>query len=214
MAIATTRAVPRARARATRALPGKALFYVCITVFLLVTFAPIYWIILSAFTPITELFTQPLRYIPAHPSLINFRTVADLVPLGQQFFNSAFLATLSAALSVVVSLMAGYAFARIRFPGSSLFFLGMLLSGFLPTIATIIPLFQIFQSLSLVDSLHGLLILLVNLLLPTSVWLMTSSCARSPWRWKRRRRSTAPASRSSYGALSSRCCVRPWPRCS
>src|SRR5690242_639172 len=95
-------------------------FYVPLAVFLLVTFAPVYWIILSAFTPINELFSTPLRYIPAHPSLINFQTVAGIVPLGQQAFNSVFLAFFSALFSVVVCLLAAYAFARIRFPGSGL----------------------------------------------------------------------------------------------
>jgi len=79
-----------------------------------------------------------------------------------------------------VSVLAAYAFARIRFPGSNFLLLALLLSGLLPSIATIIPLFQMFQSLNLLDSLQGLLILLVNLLLPTSVWLLTSFIRQIP----------------------------------
>ncbi len=155
-------------------------FYAPLVLFVLVTFAPIYWIILSAFTPIYDLFTSPLRYIPQHPSWLNFQTVAGIVPLGQQTFNSAFLAFFSALISVVVCLLAAYAFARINFPGSSFLLLGLLLTGFLPGIATIIPLFQMFQNLNLIDTLQGLLVLIVSGLLPTSVWILTSFIRQIP----------------------------------
>jgi len=163
-----------------RPLARRLLFYVPIVVFLLVTLAPIYWIVLSAFTPINELFTVPLRYIPRHPTLANFRHVAQIVPLAQESFNSALLASSSSFVSVLVSMLAAYAFARIRFPGSGFLLVGLLLSGLLPSIATIIPLFQMFQSLNLLDSLQGMLVLLVNLLLPTSVWLLTSFIRQIP----------------------------------
>ncbi len=181
MAITRVQAAPRVRARlAGGTILRRVGFYVPIVLFVAITFAPIYWIILSAFTPIDELFRIPLSYIPAHPSFINFQNVAQLVPLTQQFFNSSLLSLLSAALSVLVALLAAYAFARIRFPGSNLLFIAMLISGFLPSIATIIPLFQTFENLNLVDSLQGLLVLLVNLLLPTSVWIMTSFIRQVP----------------------------------
>lgn len=180
MAITRVQAAPAARRGAAGLVLHRVAFYLPIALFLAITFLPIYWIILSAFTPITELFTVPLRYIPAHPSFINFKTVAQVVPLAQQFFNSSVLAVSSAAVTVALCVLAAYAFARIRFPGSNVIFLGLLLSGFLPAIATIIPLFQLFQSLSLIDTLQGLFILLVNLLLPTSVWIMTSFIRQIP----------------------------------
>jgi ABC-type glycerol-3-phosphate transport system permease component len=169
-----------ARPHVGRKLLGQIGLYVVVVLFLLFTLIPIYWIVLSAFTPVTELFTSPLNYIPAHPSLENFVTVAQIVSLDQQFLNSTILSVSSACLSVVVCLLAAYAFARIRFPGSSILFLLLLLSGYLPTIAMIIPLFQLFQSLSLLDSLAGLVILLVSFLVPTSVWIMASFVRQIP----------------------------------
>lgn len=163
-----------------RKMSGPVALYILVALFVVVTLGPIYWIVLSAFTPISELFTSPLHYIPQHPSLVNFQTVAQVVPLLQQFTNSVVLAVLSASLSVVVCLLAAYSFARIPFPGRNALFLGLLLSSYLPTIAMIIPLFQLFQSLSLLDSLQGLVILLVSFLLPTSVWIMTSFVRQIP----------------------------------
>jgi ABC-type glycerol-3-phosphate transport system permease component len=168
------------RSQVARSLRTVA-FYLPLVLFVLVTFAPIYWIILSAFTPITDLFTVPLNYIPLHPGLINFQNVAQAVPLGQQTFNSAFLAFFSALFSVVFCLLAAYAFARIKFPGSNVLLIALLLSGFLPGIATIIPLFQLFESFNLVDSLQGLLILIVSGLLPTTVWILTSFIRQIPF---------------------------------
>ncbi len=182
MDLAETRArtTPRVRRHRARAIARPVLFYVPIALFLAITFLPIYWIVLSAFTPIQELFTSPLHYIPLHPSFVNFQTVAQVVNLGRECLNSGLLAIFSAGISVIVCVLAAYAFARIRFPGSNILFVGLLLSGFLPSIATIIPLFQTFQNLSLVDSLQGLVILLVSLLLPTSVWLLTSFVRQIP----------------------------------
>ena len=169
-----------ARPHLVRRRLGTIALYVLVVLFGLFTLAPIYWIILSAFTPISELFTVPLNYIPIHPSLVNFQTVSQIVPLAQQFLNSTILAGCSAFFSVLVCLLAAYAFARIRFPGSNVLFLGILISGYIPTIAMIIPLFQLFESLSLLDSLQGLIILLVSFLLPTSVWIMTSFVRQIP----------------------------------
>ena len=160
---------------------GPASLYVFLVIFVLVTFAPIYWIVLSAITPIDELFHQPLDYWPIHISATNFQNVSGLVPLWTQFFNSAVLSVVSAALTVAICLLAAYAFARIRFPGSNLIFLGLLVSGFLPAVATIIPLFQMFQSWNLIDTKVGLIILYVNLLLPTSVWFMTGFVRQVPF---------------------------------
>ena len=176
----TTRVTTPVRQQQVRRSVNKIILYVVICLFLLVTLAPIYWIVLSAITPIGELFTTPLNYIPVHPSLVNFLTAAQAVPLGTEFMNSTILSVLSAAFSVIVCFLAAYAFARIRFPGSNLLFLGLLLSGYLPTIAMIIPLFQMFDNLSLLDSLQGLIILLVSFLLPTSVWIMTSFIRQVP----------------------------------
>ncbi len=190
--MATTQVNPPQASRASSVHTGQERFhfarktvlkiglYIGVFLFLLITLMPIYWIILSAFTPITELFTTPLNYIPLHPSLINFQTVAEVVPLNQQFVNSTILAVLSASFSVIVSLLAAYAFARIAFPGSNLLFLILLISGYLPAIATIIPLFQLFENLSLLDSIQGLVILLVSFLIPTSVWIMTSFVRQIP----------------------------------
>lgn len=163
-----------------RPLVRRLLFYIPVVVFLLITLAPIYWIVLSAFTPVNELFTIPLSYIPRHPTFRNFQHVSQVVPLAQEALNSALLAGSSSIVSVALSMLAAYAFARIRFPGSGFLLVGLLLSGLLPSIATIIPLFQMFQNLNLLDSLQGLLILLVNLLLPTSVWLLTSFIRQIP----------------------------------
>jgi ABC-type glycerol-3-phosphate transport system permease component len=179
--LAPAHAVSRPTRYPVRRMVGKVVFYIPVVLFALFTLAPIYWIVLSAFTPISELFTTPLHYIPLHPSLINFVTVSQVVPLAQQFMNSTIFALLSAFFSVVVCLLAAYGFARIRFPGSNVLFLGLLLSSYLPTIATIIPLFQLFQSLSLLDSIQGLVILMVSFLLPTSVWIMTSFVRQIPF---------------------------------
>ena len=72
-----------------RKTSGRVALYILVALFVVVTLGPIYWIVLSAFTPISELFTSPLHYIPQHPSLVNFQTVAQVVPLFGSLSSSA-----------------------------------------------------------------------------------------------------------------------------
>ena len=170
----------RTRRRSIRSRLRPALIYVPVAIFLFVTLAPLYYIALSAFTPTNQLFTIPLNYLPSHLSGANFQAVANALPLVHQFANSTVLSAASAAISVVLSVLAAYAFARLRFPGSNVLFLLLYLSGLLPAVVTIIPLFQTFEQFALLDTLHGLIILYVSLLLPASVWLMASFIRQIP----------------------------------
>ncbi len=171
----------RSQRGAWRQRLGPIALYVLLAIFVVITFAPIYWIILSAVTPIDKLFQVPLNYFPSHFSLVNFQSVAGLVPLGTEFLNSAVISSASAVITVLVCLLAAYAFARLKFPGSNILFLGILLSGFLPAVSTIIPLFQMFQGAGLIDTKVGLIVLYVNLLLPTSVWFLAGFVRQVPY---------------------------------
>lgn len=120
---------------------------------------PLWWMISSSFKNTNEIFAFPPTLFPKEWLWQNFIEVFKFQPFAQQFFNSMYIALLVTIGTVVVSSVAGYSFARIRFPGSNLLFLLLLSSLMMPSEVTIVPNFQFMQWLGLTDT-HIPLILL------------------------------------------------------
>jgi ABC-type glycerol-3-phosphate transport system permease component len=86
-------------------------------------------------------------------------------PFARQYFNSVYIAVLVTVITLSVSSMAGYAFARIRFPGANALFLVVLTGLLVPSEVTIVPLFQLFKRAGLINT-HWPLILVTALAAP------------------------------------------------
>lgn len=148
--------------------------------FVLIILLPIYYIYLTAFVSGPRLFTQPLTYFPTNVSFERFIAVLDSLPVWRYLFNTVFLAITSALIALVISLLAAYAIARVNFPGANLVLLGLLASSMLPPFTTVIPLFQMYQTLKLMNTLQGLLILYVSAMLPVTTWVLVSFIRQIP----------------------------------
>ena len=143
----------------------KLLLYAVLLVLCVPFVFPTWWMITSSFKPNADIFSSSLW--PREWTLEPWRQVFTMQPFAQQYFNSAYIAVVVTLGTLVVAAMAGYAFARIRFPGQNLLFLVVLTGLLIPSEVTIVPLFRIFNSLGMVDT-HWPLIL-VPMLGPPSV---------------------------------------------
>jgi ABC-type glycerol-3-phosphate transport system permease component len=166
--------------RQTRRLVRRVLFFVALIVYLIAVLLPIYYIFLTAFVSGSRLFSTPLDYFPEGMTLDRFRTIFESLPISRYLFNTIFLSTVSTLIALLLSFLAAYAIARLDFPGATLILLGLLASSMLPPAATVIPLFQMFTQLHLIDTLHGLLLLYVSALLPITVWVLVSFIRQIP----------------------------------
>jgi multiple sugar transport system permease protein len=162
--------------RAAKAMP----FYLFLFAFLVIVLLPIYYIFLTAFAPYDKLFTQPLSYVPRALGLTRFQLVFQGLPIPRYMLNTAVLATTSTLLALFFSFLAAYSIARLQFPGSNLVMAGLLASTMLPGVTTVIPLFQMFQKLGLMNTLTGLLLLYGSGLLPVTVWVLVSFIKQVP----------------------------------
>lgn len=154
--------------------------YVGFAVFLVVFGLPVYWILLSSILPPDQLLSSPPTYVTLHPTLNNFVRTAQQVPLGLYLTNSLIFAIGSSLVSVTLGFLAAYAFARHRFRGSNALLMLFLLTMALPQIATTIPLFRLFQSLGLVNTRTGLVLLESSMLIPFTVWTLVSFVKQIP----------------------------------
>jgi len=119
---------------------------------------PTWWMVTSSIKPISQIFAFPPEIIPHSFDFSTYRQVFELQPFAQQYFNSAYIALIVTAGTMLFSSMAGYAFARIRFPGANLLFMVVLLGLLIPSEVTIVPLFQMFLRFKMINT-HWPLIL-------------------------------------------------------
>jgi ABC-type glycerol-3-phosphate transport system permease component len=154
--------------------------YMCFVLFTLIVLVPIYWMLRSAFSTGTDLFKVPLIYLPT-PTLRNFQTLIAQVPFFLYVRNSLAFAVGTTLVTLVVSFLAAYAFARIQFPGSGVILWILLLTMALPDVGTIVPLYRILKELHLLDTVGGITLVLSSTLTPFTVWVLISFIKQVPY---------------------------------
>lgn len=117
---------------------------------------PTWWMITSSMKPISEIFSESL--LPSEWTFSTYSQVFRMQPFGQQYWNSLYIAVIVTAGTMAVAALAGYAFARIRFPGQNALFVVVLTGLLIPSEVTIVPLFQMFQSLGMTNTHWPLII--------------------------------------------------------
>ena len=113
---------------------------------------PLYWMVVVALSPRAELVSGDLRLWPQSLTLDNFRNVLSAFPVAEWFGNSVAIALVVAAITVTVSMLAGYAFAQLRFRGSNVLFLVSLATLMIPVQVIMVTLFKLVTTFGLYGS--------------------------------------------------------------
>jgi multiple sugar transport system permease protein len=113
---------------------------------------PTWWMITSSFKTVNQIFAFPPSLIPLTPSFDAYVKAFTFQPFAQQYFNSMYISVVVTLTTMVISSLAGYAFARIRFRGQNLLFIVVLAGLLIPSEVTIVPLFQMFNSFGLINT--------------------------------------------------------------
>ncbi|WP_210479183.1 carbohydrate ABC transporter permease [Naasia sp. SYSU D00948] len=114
-----------------------------------IVFFPLYWMLVVAFSPPGEVFERGVRLWPSTLTLENFASIFERYPVGEWFVNSVVIGAFVTALTVSLNLMAGYAFAKIRFPGSTALFLLALATMMIPVQAIMVAQFRVVNGLEI-----------------------------------------------------------------
>ena len=147
------------------------LYAVVITVILILIF-PLYWMVNTSLAPSTRLRSFPPVFVQPEPSLAAYVHIFTERPVGIWLRNSAVVALASTALSMFVSILAGYSISRIRARGSHAIGLFFLMSRMLPSTLIIIPLFVSFRQLQLIGDLKSLVLAHATFITPFAVWML------------------------------------------
>ncbi|HTT37907.1 MAG TPA: carbohydrate ABC transporter permease [Burkholderiales bacterium] len=150
------------------------LSYVCLILFAIFFLAPPYYMIVTSLKSNVE-----VAHLSSNPWFIadgvTLRHYLDLLTktLFPTFFKNTVIVTLcSVAITMVVSILAAFSLARMRFWGSGVFATGIFLTYLIPESLLFIPMFQIVRSLGLLDSYWGMVLVFPMLTIPFCTWIM------------------------------------------
>lgn len=178
--------------RGRRARRGNLLrrvgIYAAVVLILVWTLTPYLWMIISSFSFKADLLEVPARLIPDRFTLDNYRELLGSASGGStntsllvsSLRNSAIIATGTTAVALVLSVLAAYAIARLRFPGRRFYLFGVMSVQMIPPIAIVIPLYVILRQFNLLDTHIGLVLVYMSLILPLAIWMMRSYLATIP----------------------------------
>lgn len=148
--------------------------------------APFSWLVLTSLMREQEAMAVPPHWVPERPTLGNYAAFA--APSGTRSIvgsraaentlpaigNSLIAAIGTAALNLVLGILAGYSFARLRFPGRTSVLFLYLGSRMVPGIALIVPLYLVIQRAGLLDTRLALVVTYLTFTLPFTIWLLKS----------------------------------------
>jgi raffinose/stachyose/melibiose transport system permease protein len=147
--------------------------YLVMAVLLVVTVYPLIWMLFGSLKTGSEFYTNIWGF-PAHPDFGNFVSAWNDGALGQKFLNSIATTLGTLVLVLPITSMAGYALARLRFPGSRAIYFFLLLGIMVPGGIIAIPVFSVLVSMGLLNSLVGLILIYAAQNVPLGIFLMYS----------------------------------------
>ena len=153
---------------------------ICVAV-AVVMLAPLVVTVLASFKTTIEQAALPPTYFPHELSLDSYAKLWNYQDgLPRYLFNSATTALLAIAFSLGLTIPAGYALARFPIVGKEYYFVFLLLALIIPYQALITPIFFMFASLKLTNSLVGLAIVHTAIQVPFSIYIMRNSFEAVP----------------------------------
>ncbi|WP_347861106.1 carbohydrate ABC transporter permease [Salimicrobium sp. PL1-032A] len=138
---------------------------------------PFYWMFVMATRPSAAYNSIPPVMLPGTKLVENFQRVLDTIPFFQAMWNTIILCTTVTIAVLLISSLAGFAFAKFDFPGKNFFFVGILLTMVIPPQLGLIPQYYLISQLGWLDTLLGAgVIFLLN---PLGIFLMRQYISES-----------------------------------
>ena len=144
--------------RHVKELPLKIVMTVLLTVAALMMVVPFIWMVSASFKYERDVMTIPIQWIPENPTWDNYKDVLHIDTNGKDYhfllayWNSIKVTVSATLVSVITAMMAGYAFAKLRFPGANVLFIIYLAQMMVPSQLTLIPRFVLFSELEMTNT--------------------------------------------------------------
>jgi len=144
--------------KSPRQILGVVVWYFLAIVLGVIFAGPFVWMLSSSLKPANEIFANPPILISPNFSLDNFHEVFRQAPFERYMFNSFLVASTVTVVALLLHAMAGYALARLEFPGRRLIFMGIISTLMIPFYTILIPLALLVKQLGWLNTYWALII--------------------------------------------------------
>lgn len=134
------------------------LFYGLLTAGAVICLMPVFWMVSASFMTRADVLASPINLLPPVWQPQNYADIFTRFNIGLYLLNSTIVTGTVVLLNVVLCTSVGYALAKFRFPGQSVFFLMVLATIMIPFTVLLIPLYNIVRALNWINSYQGLII--------------------------------------------------------
>ena len=138
---------------------GKIAVYVILILLSILTIIPFAWMLSASLKLNKDVFAWPMEWIPANPQWRNYVDIWTKIPLMKFISNTVFLTIVVTVLQLLTSSFAAYAFAKLRFKGRNLLFLGYIATIAMPWQVYMVPQFLMMSGMGLNDKLTAIICL-------------------------------------------------------
>ncbi|MFC0475769.1 carbohydrate ABC transporter permease [Robertmurraya beringensis] len=150
----------------------KLLIYVPVLTWVVISIAPIIWLLGLSFKSEEEWMSFPPTFFPTKPTLENYLSAFNNSPITTYFLNSVFVTAVSLFLSIVLGCLAGYALGRLKFPFKETIFMTIFSVKMIPALLTVIPLYVLMHSLGLLNTLWAVILAYTAMGIPMVIFVM------------------------------------------
>ena len=154
--------------------------------FLLVwSLVPLYWVLNISLQTDAQISAKPANYLPPTPSLSNYLSLISGTgelpdAVRRSMVNISVECGVATVVTVLLSTLAAYAFARMKFRGRRILFYSVLATMAFPAYTTLIPLYRIMTAFGLVNTYTGIILVYVSGFLPLATWIMYNYMSSLP----------------------------------
>jgi multiple sugar transport system permease protein len=117
---------------------------------------PLVWMVSTSLKPASEVITWPPQLIPKSPTLENYRGIFEAAPFGRFFVNSLLVSGASTVAILLTSSLAGFVFAKYRFPLKTPLFVLVLATAMVPFETYMLPLYLLMKDFEWINTYQGL----------------------------------------------------------
>jgi len=160
------------RRRRRAASAGLAVRYAVLIGTVLLTIFPLVWLLITSLRTTADIFAVPVQIIPKSITASQYISVFSQYGLAKYLLNTVIVALVTVATVTVLALPCAYAIARFRIPGWRAVLSLLLIMRMIPIVALAIPLFAMFSSIDMLDTLSALILTHTAAKLPVAIWLL------------------------------------------
>lgn len=154
--------------------------FIFLSLFLVFTVFPLYWIFITSLKPSKDMFSFPIQYWPETITFENYINIFQISNFNIYIMNSLILSIVAAFFSLVIATLSGYVLARFEFKGKTQVIFAFLITQMIPIFIGLAPLYLLMSKLQLLNKLPSLMLVYTVMMIPFCTVIMKGFFERIP----------------------------------